>query len=323
MGVCKGRRLPTDKDRKVSNHRLECSGASSRFVRDQQKLSRADLDAWRDLKRHPSLEKRKQMQAIWQKLPLIKWAGTLNYETVEKWDWKEWVNGQHPSCGYKKVKVGTRQVPNGRDKNGNPKYKTEDVYEDVMKTCWHDEDRYESRFCTNEVMDYKAEYLRASTSEWGPGTASDDRNVDALKRYTDVLANKEGLLPGEVESVQIFNGAGGTTLNPSNNDVKFGDAWNDYSPNVQITKWTRGSQGQCQYDNPVSFQVKIVTNHRIMKTSPNAFRLPVDKWGRPESAVDWSTGHDDRTNSQTDRIPRAIKLMETSALFVESTHLFF
>src|SRR5438105_3822139 len=94
--VCRGRAIPRDRDRNVSSHRLECSSASSRFVREPQKLSRADLDAWRNLKRNPKLENRKEMQKIWQKLPLIQWSGHLNYETVEKWTWQECVIGADP-----------------------------------------------------------------------------------------------------------------------------------------------------------------------------------------------------------------------------------
>ncbi len=315
--VCRGRALPSGLDRKVSNHRLECSGASSRFTREPQKLTRVKLDEWRNLKRRPNLEKRKSMQGLWQALPLIEWGGRLNYETVERWTWQKWVYGQDPSCGYDRVKVGTRQVAVGTDSKGNTKYRTEDVYENRMRSCWHDEPQHESRFCTSEAMDYTASYVRPAVSEWGPGTALDNRSVDALKRYYDILPNKYDLLPGEFESVNVGNGASGTTLDPSR-AVSFGDPWNEYNPVVSIQQWTRGSRGQCNHDNPVTFKVDVITNHRVKKTAPNAFRLPVDKWGKIVSPFEWEGGFDNGGKFHTDRRPIQVSLMEASALLIES-----
>src|SRR5690606_30791958 len=124
----------------------------------------------------------------------------------------------HPSCGYETVTVGY-------DDDGNA------ITETRMRSCLHDEARHETRHCSDEVMNYEANYERPDLNVWGPGTSADDRGIDPLKRYHDIIPNKYDLLPGETESIQIYNTSGNFSLFDSGSTslepyVEFGDPWN-------------------------------------------------------------------------------------------------
>jgi hypothetical protein len=229
---------------------------------------------------------RQQMQQIWQTdATKVEWAGSIPYETVEAWDWTACEYGPAADpCGVDHVKVGTRDVQVGTKKNGDPIYRKEDVYEDRVRSCWHDVDQTERRECSVEEMKFNAHFRRPSPSEWGPHLKGSKKG----EGYYDIIPNKYDLLPGEVEDVQIFNTKGSVfssaseVLQPA---VEIGDAWNNYDTS-RIT--SRDGTLYCKYNKTYTIDVEIETiKRRTDKKTPNAFRSPVDEYGKTLEPIRW------------------------------------
>lgn len=301
-GVCGGRPLPSGKTREWRNHILVCSQNASHFLREAVWLPEEDRKEWSRLNRlarvSDSVENRKKMQLIGRKLPDIKWTGQILYETVEHWDWTDWVYGADPSCGYDEHEDCTT------DSQGRKHCHTVRT----MRSCWHDEDQHESRHCSNEVMPYESEFLRPNLSHWGPSGVSDSKG-----KYYDELPNKYDLLPGESEDIQIYNTGGGVegffysgnqTMVPY---VVIGDAWNKYEVNVHPNKMA------CVFGGGgYRLKVAISTEHRIKKRSPNPFRAPVNRFGKEIEAVQWDLNNGVRVS------PYEVKLSDASAVMIQS-----
>lgn len=282
IGVCGGRHLPPDKIRKVRNIHLECSSNVDHFIRRPIPF---DVNEWR---KQEKLGKRAAMQEFRQKEALIIWKGSIPYETVEVWEWTDWVYGKDPVCGY-----DTKTVT---DTDG----KKREVRE--MRSCWHDEDQTEVRPCSTEVMKYSSQFIRPSQAQWNPKTPG----------YYDVIPNKYDLLPGEIEDVQIFNTGGrSSTLTPT---AQVGDAWNEYG--FQFNILGHGTRAACQYQHTYELDVRIETVARLInKATPNAFRMPVDRHSRPIDALSWEQG----ANSKGDTVrvkPRQLKLSDVSSTII-------
>lgn len=273
-GVCNGRSLPSDRDRKWRNHYLACSSDVSHFLREPMLLPEADRKKWADLSTKAralkNKEYREEMQALGQKLPLIEWNGRLLYETVEHWDWTAWEYGADPVCGY------DEHTTCYTDKDGKEQCTT--TY--TMRSCWHDVDHSESRHCSNEVLPFNANFHRPTTQQWGPDAAG--------VTYYDELPNKYDLLPGESEDVQIYNTGNG--LFSSGDSMKpyvaVGDAWNKYKFDIQPTSMACVFGGGGYHLNVI-----VYTEGRTKKRSPNPFRLPVNRFGKDVEPIQWTMDH--------------------------------
>jgi hypothetical protein len=283
-GACGNRDLPSGKTREARNIHLECASSKDSYVRRPIPF---DVNAWRRLEK---LKKRDEMQALRQEEPQIKWSGAIPYNTVEVWEWTDWVFGADPVCGYDTVEH--------TDANGDT-YTTEE-----MRSCWHDEDQYEVRHCSAEVMKYNANFIRPGKSEWNPKTVG----------YYDVIPNKYDLLPGEIEVIQLFNTSGRSrTIDPYG---QVGDAWNEYEFIIAIMG--HGRQAPCRFNHTYEMDVLIKTVKRLTdKASPNAFRLPVDRHGRQTDPLSWL----ETLNSDNEYVrskPDVIKLSDASSTIITS-----
>ncbi len=296
LGVCGNRQLPSDKVRKVRNIRLLCAARTSHFIRTPAAWSPENWDKWRDLEVRGTPEAQKKMQAIGQLLPLIEWTGTIPYATTEAWDWVELVLGPDPSCGYT-TKTHTRTV----QENGKSKQETYTTEE--MNTCLHDEDRSESRFCSEEIMTFESKFERPTLASWS--TTSDG--------YFDVIPNKYDLLPGEVEDIQISNSSSnGTQITPT---VDVGDAWNKYSADINLRGY--GASAACRYQQTYHLTVNLRTEERLKKRGPNAFRMPVDEFGRETEPLDWNTA-EGRDKKWHRTMPIKVKLTDASETVISA-----
>lgn len=298
VGACGTRQLPRDKVRRVRNIRLLCSSRTSHYVRTPAAWPPERFEKWRDLELVGTLSARKKMQAIGQELPLIEWKGQIPYVTTEAWDWTEWYFGKAPppTCPEVVQKHTRTVVKDG--KQVVEEYETREWGE-----CWHDEDRSEARFCSNETMTYEAKFERPDISAWHP----------EMKEYYDILPNKYDLLPGEVEDVQISNSGGNSTeLNPY---TEVGDAWNKYRYQNDIVGY--GSSAKCRFNHSYHLKVNIVTDAREERRGPNAFRTPVDQFGRDTDSLEWNIapGTDGK---EVRTIPRLIKLMDASDTIISA-----
>lgn len=268
---CMGRELPGDKKRLWTSLRLECTASSSQFLRGPIPFDFKRWSKLEDMARAESPGERKdnarrEMQKMRQEELLIQWAGSIPYQTLEKWNWVSCDLGFHSSCTPKRVQR-TREVP-VYDKEGKQTgTRKEDYIEEIPQECYADVNHSESRYCTSETMDYTAAYRRPTLQEWGP--QNDKESTPVSDRYYDIIPNKYDLLPGESENVVISNNSGESAgLNP-NTSVQ--DAWNKYSTSEQFVS---GRQA-CIPNNPTKIKVTINTQSRdISKSSPNAFRLP-------------------------------------------------
>ncbi|MCC6278881.1 MAG: hypothetical protein IT289_13290 [Oligoflexia bacterium] len=256
-GACGDRPLPPDRVRRMSNLRLECASGVDHFFRRPIPMDKERMRAWREAE---IANDRSKMQEI--RREQIKWTGSIPYETIEKWNWVDWVYGAHPSCGYDRV------CTTSTDSQG----KETETCHDVMRSCWHDEPRSEARHCSNETINYDSEFLLEAA--WNPSNPS----------YLDIIPNKWDLLPGESEDVQIFSNQGdSTTITPF---LDVGNKWNEYEGYATIRE-TGSSQAQCRLNQTLNMSVKIHTKNRIVRQTPNAFQLPVDQFGRPVSPLKW------------------------------------
>ncbi len=297
LGPCGGRALPRNKVRKYSNVRLECSSNSSHYIRSAQNF---DYDSWNAIERDPvysAEEKRKKMQEFrHQNDKPIEWDGAIPYSTHEVWDWVEWYYGpDRAACGC----TNHCHTTCSTDDKGNRH--CEEHCTCVTNSCWHDEPRHEVQHCSEEVMKYKAHFVRPSTQEWGPH----------LKEYHDILPNKYDLLPGEVENVQLSNSSGrSATLSPN---MEVGDAWNKYVPEINI-KETNQARASCEFNKTYNLELGIHTRKRLIKKTPNAFRVPVNKKNNKPDALDWKLTVKDSKEIKT--IPASIKLEDVSATMI-------
>ncbi|MBY0370966.1 hypothetical protein K2X33_09785 [bacterium] len=292
-GVCNGRPLPKGKTRRWRNHELRCTSNSDTYVRQPIPF---DVKEWRHYenlwRKLGKAEHRQKMQAIGQNQPLIQWGGQIPYQTVEHWDWTDWVYGADPVCGY------DEHTTCYKDKDGQEHCTT--TY--TMRSCWHNEDEHESRPCSNEILPFNAEYVRPSIQQWGP----------SVEGYYDILPNKYDLLPGESESVQIFNTTSGWTgdgngLAPS---ASVGDPWNEYDLQVRFRHGAKTAA--CVYGGGgYHLDVAVHTVGRIQRATPNAFRAPIDRFGREIEALNWVLGE----NGERAK-PYELKLSDASAVLI-------
>jgi len=281
LGVCGDRRLPPGRTREIRNLRLECTSAVDHYIRTPVPF---DILEWR---RAEARRERDVMQEIGRAQPEIRWNGHLLYQTIERWDWTENVHGKHPSCGY--------DTRTWRDSEGK-EHTTEE-----MRSCWHDEDRSESRHCSTERMTYEAEFVRPPVSEWNPRSSG----------YYDVLPNKYDLLPGEVEDVQVFSNSGqGARVRPV---VEIGDAWNKYRAESVLDGW--GAEAPCRFGQRFNLRARVHTLERLHKATPNAFRMPVDRHGRTMEALGWQEGMTTKGDFVRS-IPREIRLVDASEVLI-------
>ncbi len=293
---CPGKTLPADRLRNFyhRSHQIECTASADPYMRLPQKF---DFVAWNDKRETGRKDEAFEMR---RELPLIQWQGRIPYETVEVWKWEECVLGTSASeCGTRRVceTVSRREC----DSNGkNCRTVREKVCHDEPKTCYYDETRSEAMHCTNEAMNYTAEYVRPPVSEWNQQTHP----------YAEFLPNKYDLMPGEVEVVQAYNNnSRDPVMNPY---LVVGDAWNKYD-----LKDVRGDAvgAACIPNRTYSFHAKINTIERdTAKASPNAFRLPVDETGRPIDPIGNWFGDSKVRKGQ----PTSIILDDTSAAVVKA-----
>jgi hypothetical protein len=283
-GPCGGRPLPSGRTRKARNIYLSCSSEVSHYMRASQIW---DMNRW---ERAEAAGKRDEMRKIGQELPPIKWEGTIPYVTSENWTWTESVYGPDPSCGYDE---------NCTTDSDGKKHCTQ-----TMRSCWHDEDRHESRHCSDETMEYQASFSKPG-SDWN----------ESNPFYFDILPNRYDLLPGEVEDIQVYstNDTGG--LSP---EVIVGNAWNEYQTSIEFTSGRPG----CIYQNPTAIAVNINTvkrlgldNAKALRRSPNAFRPPTDESGERLDVLNWFEASD-RDGKIVNTRPEKINLVDASSTMI-------
>jgi hypothetical protein len=291
MGACGNRPLPSDKVRRVRNIHLECGSGVDHYIRTATNF---DYSMWSKLEK---LGSRDEMQKLRQNEPVPQWRGVIPYATIEVWDWTDWVYGAHPVCGYDRVCSETCST----DSEG--RRSCHETCHDVMRSCWHDEDRHEERHCSNESVLYEAHFVRPPLSQWNPKTPG----------YYDVIPNKYDLLPAEVEDVQIFNNNRQSTTMSAVTEV--GDAWNEYRFSM-VYEETGGSRAECRFNHTYKMKVAIHTEKRINdKQTPNAFRIPVDRFGKPIDPLAWTEAANSK--NQTVRTePDQIRLTDASTTLI-------
>ena len=276
IGVCGSRPLPEGRTRHLDNLRLECGSGVDHFIRRPIPF---DMRAWKQARLENDFKK---MQEIGQDQPLIKWKGRVHYDTIEVWDWEEWVYEQNEyHCG-----------------STTDTYKDADGKEHEVKTinsCWFDDPRHEEVYCSTEYIDYDSQFIRPTWNEWNPSLGP---NV-----YYAILPNKYDLLPGETEDVQFFaNWGTSTTVAPY---VSVGNQWNRYKFDLRVGG---ASSFACRYNNPQHAQVAIHTEGRIKnRATPNAFRNPVDEFGQETANFDFDEYR-----------PRQLKLKDASTELIEA-----
>jgi hypothetical protein len=263
---CGGRPLPEDRKRLWRNLRLECTSASSQFLRGPVPFNFKEWAKLEDIANGATgerkIEARRKMQEYRQQNEaLIQWKGSIPYQTMEEWEWTSCDLGFHNSCTPKRVRK-TREVPVYNEKGEQTGTRSEEYIEEIPQECYDDVGHSESRFCSSEVMDYEASYHRPTLKEWGP----------QVPGYYDIIPNKYDLLPGEDETPVIVNNRSKSTgLNP---DTSVQNAWNKYDPKEEFLSGTPS----CVMNNPTKIRVTIYTVARdTTKASPNAFRLPTKR----------------------------------------------
>lgn len=300
--VC-DRPLPKSQSRKWSNHRLVCSSSSDAYLREPPAYERGDLRTAQALLKQG--DKEGAQRILRQVEKEIEWSGTIPYQTIEIWNWVDWVYGQDSSCGYDRVQTGT-------DSDGNP------TYTDVMRSCWHDEGRSERRHCSHEEMAFSAAFERPTQSQWGPDSPA-ALEADPLKRYLFIRPDIYTLQPGEVENIAIFNTRGGIfggdsgTLSPA---VDYGNAYHKYSESIRFVAGP--SDHACRKDTDYEIDVKITTLRRILREAPNPFRLPVDRFGRSADPFDDDWQEVKKGDETHYGRPRTLVLMDQTAFLFDA-----
>ncbi|PWU14160.1 MAG: hypothetical protein C5B49_13595, partial [Bdellovibrio sp.] len=292
--LCRGQSLPYEKTRGRSHSRLECSGNLDHFIRRPQEIENyGDWAAW--IKNEgPTSQTAFTMR---QKQPLIEWQGRVPYEVTETWNWIACELGVDGSaCGYdtKCDDVPYSYSECDRQNRCRTHSGTKRVCHEEARACYHDVPRTASLHCSNEVMTYSARYSRDPS--WKPSSP----------KYNEFIPNKYDLLPGEMEDVQVYNSSeSGTVLKPK---VEIGDPWNLY--HISLSGSAMGAK--CQQDAHETLDVTIATEHRLVKPSPNAFRLPVNFEGKRVDALTWMMDTDTGLKAK----PRTLRLSDISASMV-------
>ncbi len=306
---CDRRSIPLGKRTGGRDLRLECSSEVDNHVRRNFPLTQKNLDEIWDFE---VLEDWAGMQKYRQEIePKIEWKGQIPYETVEVWEWTDCRWGYDLSCP-KKMVTKTHVVT---DSDGKSHTETYIDYED--QPCWHDEDITEARHCSYETMTYDAEFRRPSLDEWNPASPG----------YHAELPNKYDLLPSEQEVVQVYNASssflkgvlnGGRSrdMDPT---VEVGNAWNKYSSTETFDNGS--TTAQCVFGHDYHMNVVIDTIERIVRKTPNAFKIPVDEFGQEVSPF---VGNEvetiDRNGTLEDVIvkPTELGLTDTSSVIIDS-----
>jgi hypothetical protein len=303
QSICRGGNIPSDRTRNFSNQRLECTSNSDNFFRRPQKF---DFNAWSTdaLSGNAQLEQKAFDER--RKLPLIQWSGTIPYETVEHWNWQACELHQSAAeCGTHEECHNTTENECDHDKDGkeiNCHDVDKRVCEDVANTCYYDVTYSEALHCSDEIMNYKAQFIRPTAAEW---------NLQKDGKVATTLPNKYDLLPGELENVQTYNNAGSSTVLRPNTDVV--NHWNKYSMSYSGS----GVGAQCLQDRTYDLSVAISTDGRIFgKKGPNAFRLPVDMEGHPTDVFGDSWAIDAKTGKKLR--PERLLLADSSAAMIQS-----
>jgi hypothetical protein len=303
VGVCGNRLLPSDKVRNLRGLHLECGSGVDHYIRTFVPF---DYKKWKRLENSGG---QKAMQELRLQEAKIAWSGSVPYQTSENWQWTECTYGQDPVCGYDRVCHTEQQCTTNAE--GKQECEDVEVCVDVMRSCYHDEERSESRFCSTEIMHFEADFAKPAEYDpsWGPGA----------KGYYDVIPNKYDLLPGEVEDVQFFaNNRSSTSVVPA---LEVGDAWNEYRPKIRIQE-TGSASASCRYNQPLHAKVSIQTVGRIYgKTTPNAFRIPVNKKGEEQNPLEWLEVVNEAKNASSVAVrykPDRINLMDVSHTMISS-----
>lgn len=316
-GVCGGRYIPEDKTRDFRGNHLSCSSNVDHFMRRAHPLDDATYREWF------KLEQRND-QAGMQKVrreaePDIEWKGVIPYSVTENWTWTECYYGVNgPVCGYDVTYV-TVQV--GTDDKGNPIYEQQEIR--TPRSCYHDVVRSESLHCSDERMLFEAHFIRppsqASEVRPSPGLTQADLWNPTTPGYHHVIPNKYDLLPGEMEDVQIFSTSSSSQVSPY---VKVGDAWNEYESHIQFKNGSRSMACETSqnpgHQMPYEVRVAIETIKRLIKPTPMAFRLPVDKFGREMDPLGrWEVELNDQ-NEDIRIKPMQIRLADASSVLIAS-----
>ncbi len=308
---CRGRQIPSGKTRQLSNLRLECTSNSSHYIRGSGQGF--DFHKWNTLLMQEGSEAAQKYRQ--EAEALIEWTGSIPYQTVEVWDWVDWVFGHHPSCP-PEVTYVDEPVYNAEGKQIG----TEQRRVETPKPCWHDEPRHEEEFCSSEIMHYAANFRRPTILEWHPPKVGEKLHDEPIRRYYDVIPNKYDLLPGEVEDVQIFSNSGQRSTISPNGTV--GDAWNKYSFQISFEDGPHSRRGdtsvRCNHDVTHKINVTVNTEYRIKKQTPNAFRMPVDAFGRDVAPIKWLTGTSKKGVEVEHAKPREIHLSDAAHVMIRT-----
>ncbi len=291
-GVCRGRALPSDQSKRWNNHILVCVPEVDHYIRTNYPFN---LKAWKNLEwklgANPD-KARLMMQKMRQdEEPLIQWKGRIPYSTIEEWNYQVWVFGNDFSCPF--------LIETYTDSEGKTQTRT------TQPPCWHWEIRYVTRHCSNEVMEFDAEFIRPSTEEWGPHK----------ENYHDIIPNGYDLLPGEIEDIQIFsNSQRSTKLAP---EVSIGNAWSKYSINTKLTSHENREWIQCTHDQPTHLSVNIKWIERFTdRTTPNTLRIPTNEDGDELKSL-LRLESTDADGKYADGRPYKVKLVDVSSEIIK------
>lgn len=294
QGLCQGVQLPYEQTRGRHNSRLVCSGNVDHYVRRPQEIT--DYGEWSAAVATEGSRSQHAFE-MRQKQPDIAWSGRIPYTVTEQWDWVECAPGvDRYICGtHTEWHTETYYTTEcDRQKRCKSVSHTRRVSEEVANECYYDHPRSASIHCSEEAVSYQARFER--DPKWNPSASG----------YNEFIPNKYDLLPGEVEDIQVYNNRDSSTrLQP---DVVIGDKWNDYS--IHLSGPAVGAA--CRQNAHDSLNVSIVTNHRLLREGPNAFRLPVDFAGKSVPPLDWIKD----TGTGLKKFPRTLRLNDTSSSMV-------
>ncbi len=297
--ICKGRSLPYEQTRGRSNSRLTCGGSVDHFIRKPQEIP--GYEKWADFIKSEGARSENAYN-LRTNVPDIKWSGRIPYTVVEEWNWIEctlgtssYHCGTHEECHNESYTTQSCDSQNRCKTN----YHTRRVCTQVANTCYYDVNRSASMACSTESMTFNAEFIR------------DPNYNNKSENYNEFIPNKYDLLPGEVEDVQIFSTTSrGTRINPK---AVVGDEWNNYK--FQLSGSAVGAS--CQQNASEHLNVAIHTVNRKIKSSPNAFQLPVDFEGNPLSPLQWMISDSfTKGDSYIKTKPREVRLSDASAAIV-------
>ncbi len=332
-GVCGNRVVPLDRARNARGFSLSCSSNSDHHIRGPVSMDPKVREEWEMQEQYSRMlpDPEERIAALWVahniavSQPKIEWKGTIPYQTVENWTWTSCETHQNSSiCGSHEDPETCYRTETKQDANGNTY--TESVpytcYVSHANYCDYDQDESASWGCSNEVMDFHAEFAKPGP-DWVPPKNDDDlkarkkrqknqetkegRTLEHLQ-YNALIPNKYDLLPGELEDIQVFNsGRFSSTLSPT---VEIGDAWNHYSHSVEFRNGG-GSTASCRYQTRYAINVVIYTKGRDnTRQTPNAFRIPTDEEGKKEDPFTYLHGfvNDKMVNVR----PQKLRLVDAS-----------